>query len=92
MVLSGGIKAPDRVRLRPELALYMMSRAVQHGGRRAEEMDEAAATVGATGLAPLLATACARRQEWAAQFGPAADSASVAELVDRINTMRAPSP
>lgn len=75
----------------PELARYMLSRAVQHGARRAQEMDEAAVTVEGAGLEPILAGACARRQAWAAQFGTGgtvADAASVADIVDAINQQR----
>ncbi len=42
---------------------YFFSRVVQHGKRRAEEMREAAATVREAGLAPLMATAIAQRQQ-----------------------------
>jgi 3-hydroxyisobutyrate dehydrogenase-like beta-hydroxyacid dehydrogenase len=51
-----------------ELAKYMLSRAVQHGSRRAEEMQAAAGMVGDAGLAPLMSAACAARQEWAGGF------------------------
>ena len=49
-----------------KLAGYLISRTVQHGRRRAAEMREVAATVTAAGLAPLLATATADRQDWVA--------------------------
>jgi len=45
---------------------YMISRALQHGVRRAEEMREAAKTVEETGIEPLMATATAQRQDWSA--------------------------
>ena len=45
---------------------YLISRAVQHGRRRAAEMREAAETVAETGLAPLMASATAARQDWVA--------------------------
>jgi 3-hydroxyisobutyrate dehydrogenase-like beta-hydroxyacid dehydrogenase len=48
------------------LARYMISRALEHGTRRAEEMRESAKTVAETGLAPLMTTATAERENWAA--------------------------
>jgi hypothetical protein len=44
----------------------MISRAIEHGARRAEEMREAAQTVADAGLHPLMSEACAVRQDWAA--------------------------
>ncbi len=52
----------------PELARYFLSRSIEHGKRRAEEMREVAATVADAGIAPLMSEACARRQDWAASF------------------------
>ena len=49
-----------------KLAAYMISRSLQHGGRRAEEMREVAETVAEAGIAPLMSAACAQRQDWAA--------------------------
>lgn len=48
---------------------YMIERVVSHGRRRAEEMREVAETVRGTGLAPLMATATAERQQWMAELG-----------------------
>jgi len=48
---------------------YMIERVVSHGRRRAEEMREVAETVRGTGLAPLMATATAERQQWMADLG-----------------------
>lgn len=50
------------------LAAYMISRSIQHGVRRAEEMREAAATVAGAGVEPLMSDAAARRQDWASAF------------------------
>jgi len=47
------------------LSQYMISRSIEHGERRAEEMREAARTVQEAGVAPLMSAACAERQEWA---------------------------
>jgi 3-hydroxyisobutyrate dehydrogenase-like beta-hydroxyacid dehydrogenase len=68
----------------PALAEYMIRRSVEHGGRRAEEMDEAAATVAETETAPLMATATARRQEWAAGHRSALQATDLPELLDAI--------
>jgi 3-hydroxyisobutyrate dehydrogenase-like beta-hydroxyacid dehydrogenase len=45
---------------------YLVSRAVQHGRRRAAEMREVARTVEEVGLQPLLAAPTALRQDWMA--------------------------
>ncbi|MBB6252129.1 NAD(P)-dependent oxidoreductase [Nitrospirillum iridis] len=68
----------------PGHARYMMSRALRHGVRRAEEMEEAAATVAASGLAPGMAAATAQVQRWAARFGDAADSPDLATMLDAV--------
>jgi len=49
-----------------KLAGYLIERVVQHGRRRAAEMREAAETVAAAGLEPLMTAATARRQDWVA--------------------------
>jgi len=45
---------------------YFFSRVVQHGQRRAEEMREAANTVGEAGFEPIMTTAIAAKQQWVA--------------------------
>lgn len=54
----------------PEFAHYMMSRSIEHGVRRSEEMLQAALTVRDTGLTPLMTQACADRQRLNANFEP----------------------
>jgi 3-hydroxyisobutyrate dehydrogenase-like beta-hydroxyacid dehydrogenase len=58
------------------LARYVISRALIHGKRRAEEMREVARTVQEAGVEPLLSAPIAERQDWAAargrEMGPAA--------------------
>jgi 3-hydroxyisobutyrate dehydrogenase-like beta-hydroxyacid dehydrogenase len=49
-----------------KLARYFISRTVEHGARRAEEMRESAKTVAEAGIAPLMALATAEREDWAA--------------------------
>jgi 3-hydroxyisobutyrate dehydrogenase-like beta-hydroxyacid dehydrogenase len=53
----------------PDLARYVISRALLHGKRRAEEMREVARTVSEAGVEPLLSRAIAERQDWAWERG-----------------------
>jgi 3-hydroxyisobutyrate dehydrogenase-like beta-hydroxyacid dehydrogenase len=66
------------------IATYMISRSLQHGSRRAEEMREAAQSVIEAGIDPLMSLACAARQEWAADRRPAVAPASLGELLDAV--------
>lgn len=52
-----------------KLADYMVGRVVVHGERRAREMDEVAKTLEELGIEPMMASATARRFDWAAQSG-----------------------
>ncbi len=52
----------------PTHARYMISRSVEHGVRRAEEMREVAQTVQEAGINPHMSNASVERQEWAAHF------------------------
>jgi 3-hydroxyisobutyrate dehydrogenase-like beta-hydroxyacid dehydrogenase len=54
-------------------APYMITRALTHGRRRAEEMREAARTVAEAGFAPRMSGACAEWQEWASHHSAAVD-------------------
>lgn len=67
-----------------KLAGYLISRSVEHGTRRAEEMREAAATVAATGVEPLMSLAAAQRQDWAAGRRDALDGEELLDMLDRI--------
>lgn len=51
------------------LASYMIGRVVEHGERRAREMEEVAATLRSIGVEPIMAEATARRQDWLAGLG-----------------------
>jgi len=53
----------------PALARYMISRAVLHGRRRAEEVREVAKTVAEAGTNPLMSIAIGQHQDWAATQG-----------------------
>jgi hypothetical protein len=50
-------------------ARYLLSRALLHGKRRAEEMREVVKTVRAAGITPAMAPAIVERQELAGQIG-----------------------
>lgn len=72
----------------PKLARYMISRALEHGTRRAEEMREVAQTVSDAGLTPLLSSATAERQDWAAARHQAIEAETLTDLLDRLLAMR----
>jgi 3-hydroxyisobutyrate dehydrogenase-like beta-hydroxyacid dehydrogenase len=66
------------------VAGYFISRSLQHGTRRAEEMVEAAATVAEAGLEPVMAQATVTRQRWAAQFTSAREAGSTVAILDAV--------
>ena len=72
----------------PGLARYVISRALIHGRRRAEEMREVARTVEDAGLEPLLSRAIAERQDWAwrqgAAMGEARNLPTLGPLLDAL--------
>jgi len=72
----------------PKLARYMISRALEHGTRRAEEMREVARTVEDAGLTPLLSSATAERQDWAAARKQALEAETLPDMLDRLLAMR----
>jgi 3-hydroxyisobutyrate dehydrogenase-like beta-hydroxyacid dehydrogenase len=73
-----------------KLASYMTGRVVEHGERRAREMEEVAATLRSIGVEPIMAEATARRQDSLAGLGllehfggkPPDDYRAVAQAVD----------
>lgn len=65
-------------------AHYMITRSLEHGVRRAEEMREAAQTVAEAEIEPLMSEACAQRQDWAAQFASALQQRELPVLLDSI--------
>jgi 3-hydroxyisobutyrate dehydrogenase len=73
----------------PDLARYVISRALIHGKRRAEEMREVARTVADAGIEPLLSRAIAERQDWAwrrgAEMGEARNAGDLDALLDALN-------
>ncbi|WP_062387612.1 NAD(P)-dependent oxidoreductase [Demequina iriomotensis] len=66
------------------IAGYFVSRSLQHGGRRAEEMEEAAATVADAGVEPWMARATVERQRWAARYGDVLPQPSTPALIDAV--------
>ena len=66
----------------PGLARYVISRALIHGKRRAEEMREVARTVEDAGVEPLLSRAIAERQDWAWRRGAEMGAARHAPALD----------
>lgn len=68
----------------PGYARYMISRTLEHGARRAEEMEEAARTVAGAGLTPWMALATVRRQAWAADHADALKHTDLKAMLDGI--------
>jgi 3-hydroxyisobutyrate dehydrogenase len=54
-----------------EKARYLISRALVHGRRRAEEMRESMKTIADAGLDPVMTRSTAAKQDWAADLGAA---------------------
>ena len=67
-----------------KLARYMLSRSLEHGVRRAEEMREVAETVREAGVVPLMSAACAERQDWAAGHISALAASDLDGMLDAI--------
>jgi hypothetical protein len=67
-----------------KIARYFISRSLEHGVRRAEEMREAAKTVDEAGVAPLMASATAKREDWAATFKSALAETDLGAMLDAI--------
>jgi 3-hydroxyisobutyrate dehydrogenase-like beta-hydroxyacid dehydrogenase len=70
----------------PATARYMISRSLEHGARRAEEMREAARTVEEANIEPLMSGAIAERQDWAAGFSEAHARQDLGRMLDDINS------
>jgi 3-hydroxyisobutyrate dehydrogenase-like beta-hydroxyacid dehydrogenase len=66
------------------LARYMISRSLQHGRRRAEEMREAVKTVAEAGFEPWMSRGSVERQEWAAQHAEALSEEALTDMLDHI--------
>jgi len=74
-----------------KLARYMISRSLQHGRRRAEEMREAMRTVAEAGLEPWMSRGTVERQQWAAAHAEALTEEALTPMLDRMLT-RTPAP
>ncbi len=68
----------------PALARYMISRSLEHGTRRAEELREAAATMQDAGVDPLMSLAIAQRQDWAAAHKDALAEDDLGDMLDAV--------
>ena len=66
------------------LARYMISRSLQHGRRRAEEMREAVRTVAEAGFEPWMSRGSVERQEWAAAHAEALSQQALTDMLDRM--------
>ncbi|MFK7966790.1 MAG: DUF1932 domain-containing protein [Burkholderiaceae bacterium] len=64
------------------LTQYMISRSIEHGGRRAEEMREVVKTVEDAGVDPWMSAACVERQAWAPQHAPALSEEALGIMLD----------
>jgi len=67
-----------------KLAPYMISRSLEHGGRRAEEMREVARTVIEAGEVALMSSACAERQDIAKAFADFSEPENLNDMLDNI--------
>jgi 3-hydroxyisobutyrate dehydrogenase-like beta-hydroxyacid dehydrogenase len=74
------------------VARYMISRSLQHGARRAEEMREVARTLAEVGVEPSMSLACVDRQDWAAQHRDAAGAGTLEAMLDAILAAERESP
>ena len=71
-----------------KMANYMIGRVLEHGERRAREMEEVANTLRAAGIEPLMAEATARVQDWEATLrGHGRLNGPRPETVERLLTL-----
>lgn len=70
------------------LAGYFITRSLQHGQRRSEEMAEAARTVAEAGIEPIMALATAHRQALAGEYGQVLGPAVTAGLPELLDATR----
>jgi len=73
------------------LARYMISRSLEHGHRRAEEMREAVRTVAEAGFEPWMSRGSAERQAWAAAYAEAQRHEALTDMLDDM-LARTPAP
>jgi 3-hydroxyisobutyrate dehydrogenase-like beta-hydroxyacid dehydrogenase len=70
-----------------KLARYMISRTLEHGTRRAEEMREVARTVAEAGLEPHMSSAAAEHQAWAPQLASALTEQDLGDMLDAMREL-----
>jgi 3-hydroxyisobutyrate dehydrogenase-like beta-hydroxyacid dehydrogenase len=75
-----------------DTARYMISRALIHGQRRAEEMREAARTVSEMGLSSRMSSACADWEDWASRHPAAAAHQDIGAMLDALLSARRSAP
>ena len=75
-----------------DTARYMISRALIHGQRRAEEMREAARTVSEMGLSSRMSSACADWEDWASRHPEAAVHQDIGAMLDALLSARRSAP
>ena len=68
----------------PTMSRYMISRSLEHGRRRAEEMGEVAATLREAAVEPWMSVATGKRQEWAPRFAHALQHDDLVPMLDEI--------
>jgi 3-hydroxyisobutyrate dehydrogenase-like beta-hydroxyacid dehydrogenase len=66
------------------LSHYMISRSIEHGTRKAEEMQEVAHTVAQAGIEPLMSTASSKREAWAPKHMAALEHETLVPLLDAV--------
>ncbi|GAB1270262.1 DUF1932 domain-containing protein [Aurantivibrio infirmus] len=65
---------------------YMISRSLEHGVRRAEEMSEVHKTVTDAGLPGLMSKACVDTQAWTARFNQDVTGETIDSMLDQFRT------
>ena len=73
-----------------QVARYFISRSLEHGQRRSEEMLEAADTVAQAGVDPVMARATATRQAWAAGHVDALAAQTLPGILDALSNRLGP--
>ena len=73
-----------------ETSRYMISRALIHGRRRAEEMREAANTVAEAGVSARMSQACVEWEEWASHRSEAATHQHIDAMLDALQPSGGP--
>lgn len=68
-----------------QFSRYMISRSIEHGGRRAEEMREVVKTVEQAGVDPWMSVACVERQQWAPRHHAALEHEDIAPFLDAMS-------